>query len=29
VNEVGSVLTKHFPQTGRNTNELPDDVIES
>jgi len=29
VNEVGSVLTKHFPQTVRDTNELPDDVIET
>lgn len=29
VNEVGSVLTRHFPQTGRNTNELPDDLIEN
>ena len=28
VNEVGSLLTKHFPQTVRDTNELPDDVIE-
>jgi uncharacterized membrane protein len=28
VNEVGSVLTKHFPQTVRDTNELPDNVIE-
>jgi uncharacterized membrane protein len=29
VNEVGSVLARHFPQTVRDTNELPDDVIES
>jgi uncharacterized membrane protein len=29
VKEIGSVLARHFPQTGRNTNELPDDVIES
>jgi uncharacterized membrane protein len=28
VNEVGSVLARHFPQTLRDTNELPDDVIE-
>ena len=28
VNEVGSVLTKHFPQTVRDTNELPDNLIE-
>jgi uncharacterized membrane protein len=29
VNEIGSVLARHFPQTVRDTNELPDDVIES
>jgi uncharacterized membrane protein len=29
VNEVGSVLARHFPQRGGNTNELPDDLIES
>jgi uncharacterized membrane protein len=28
IKEVGSVLATHFPQTVRNTNELPDDVIE-
>jgi uncharacterized membrane protein len=29
IKEVGSVLATHFPQTVRDTNELPDDVIES
>jgi uncharacterized membrane protein len=29
VKEVGSVLARHFPQTVRDTNELPDDVIET
>src|SRR5262249_30443811 len=29
VKEVGTVLASHFPQTVRNTNELPDDVIET
>ena len=29
VNEVGSSLATHFPQTMRDTNELRDDVIES
>jgi uncharacterized membrane protein len=29
VKEIGSVLATHFPQTVRDTNELPDDVIES
>jgi uncharacterized membrane protein len=29
VNEVGGVLARHFPQRVRDTNELPDDVIES
>ena len=29
IKEVGSVLATHFPQTARDTNELPDDVIES
>jgi len=29
VKEVGTVLTRHFPQNVRDTNELPDDVIES
>src|SRR5262249_16237785 len=29
VNEVGIVLAKHFPQTVRDTNELPNNVIES
>jgi uncharacterized membrane protein len=29
VNEVGSVLTTHFPQKARDTNELRDDVIET
>jgi uncharacterized membrane protein len=29
VNEVGSVLSRHFPQTMRDRNELPDDVVES
>jgi uncharacterized membrane protein len=29
VEEVGSVLARHFPHTVRDTNELPDDVIES
>src|SRR5205823_12770090 len=28
VKEIGSVLATHFPQTVRDTNELPDDVIE-
>jgi uncharacterized membrane protein len=28
INELGSVLARHFPQTVRDTNELPDDVIE-
>ena len=28
VQEIGSVLARHFPQTVRDTNELPDDVIE-
>ena len=28
IKEVGSVLVTHFPQTVRDTNELPDDVIE-
>jgi len=29
IKEIGSVLARHFPQTVRDTNELPDDVIES
>lgn len=29
VREIGTVLARHFPPTVRNTNELPDDVIES
>jgi uncharacterized membrane protein len=29
IKEVGSVLATHFPKTVRDTNELPDDVIES
>jgi len=29
IKEVGSVLARHFPKTVRDTNELPDDVIES
>jgi uncharacterized membrane protein len=29
IKEVGSVLTRHFPKTMTDTNELPDDVIES
>jgi len=29
IKEVGSILATHFPQTVRDTNELPDDVIES
>jgi uncharacterized membrane protein len=29
INEVGSVLATHFPQTVRDRNELPDDVIET
>jgi uncharacterized membrane protein len=29
VEEVGSVLAAHFPQTVRDTNELPDDIIET
>jgi uncharacterized membrane protein len=29
IKEVGSVLARYFPQTVRNTNELPDNVIES
>jgi len=29
VNEVGSVLATHFPQTVRDANELPDDPIET
>jgi uncharacterized membrane protein len=29
VKEIGSVLATHFPQTVRDTNELPDDVIET
>jgi uncharacterized membrane protein len=28
VQEIGSVLARHFPKTSTNTNELPDDVIE-
>jgi uncharacterized membrane protein len=28
VNEIGSVLARHFPKTRRDTNELADDVIE-
>jgi uncharacterized membrane protein len=28
VMEVGSVLARHFPQAVRDTNELPDDLIE-
>src|ERR1051325_5209140 len=27
--EIGTVLARHFPKTGEDTNELPDDVIES
>jgi uncharacterized membrane protein len=29
VKEVGTVLVRHFPKTREDTNELPDDVIES
>ena len=30
IKEIGSVLARHFPKNGRaDTNELPDDVIES
>ena len=29
VEEVGSILARHFPQTVRDTNELPDDIIET
>lgn len=29
VNEIGNLLARHFPGTSRDTNELPDDVIES
>jgi len=29
VREVGTVLARHFPKTATDTNELPDDVIES
>jgi uncharacterized membrane protein len=29
VKEIGSVLATHFPQGARDTNELPDDIIES
>jgi uncharacterized membrane protein len=29
VNEIGTVLASHFPKTSRDTNELPDDIIES
>jgi uncharacterized membrane protein len=28
VNEVGKVLTTHFPRTSANANELPDEIIE-
>jgi uncharacterized membrane protein len=27
--EIGSILARHFPKTSEDTNELPDDVIES
>ena len=29
IDEIGSVLASHFPRTQSDTNELPDDVIES
>jgi len=29
IKEVGSILATHFPKTVRDTNELPDDVIET
>ena len=29
VNEIGSILARHFPKTSQDTNELPDDVIET
>jgi uncharacterized membrane protein len=29
VSEIGNVLARHFPRTEGDTNELPDDVIES
>jgi uncharacterized membrane protein len=29
IKEIGKVLAAHFPKTPTNTNELPDDVIES
>ena len=29
IKEVGSILARHFPKTVRDTNELPDDVIET
>ncbi len=28
VNEVGKVLTTHFPRTSANANELPDEIVE-
>ena len=27
--EIGTVLARHFPRTSEDANELPDDVIES
>jgi uncharacterized membrane protein len=29
VNDIGTVLERHFPKTVSDTNELPDEVIES
>ena len=29
INEVGKVLTTHFPKTSTNPNELPDEIVES
>jgi uncharacterized membrane protein len=29
VNEIGTVLASHFPTTPGDTNELPDDIMES
>ena len=29
IKEIGDALAQHFPKTSSDTNELPDDVIES
>ncbi|HEY3661144.1 MAG TPA: TPM domain-containing protein [Candidatus Udaeobacter sp.] len=29
VNDIGTVLASHFPKMSKDTNELPDDIIES